>query len=107
LLRERLTAAFLTRTREEWAQLFAGLDACVAPVLTMTEAAAHPHNAARGTFVEVGGVLQPAPAPRFDRTPAGAPSPPVGAGAHTGEMLARFGFTEAEAAVLRSAGVLG
>jgi alpha-methylacyl-CoA racemase len=106
-LRERFGAAFLTRTREEWTEVFSGLDACVAPVLSMAEAAGHPHNAARRTFVEVGGVLQPAPAPRFERTPAGDPAPPVSAGAHTAEVLARFGFTDAEAAALRSSGVVG
>ena len=106
-LRERLAAASRTRTREEWEQVFAGIDGCVAPVLTMGEAARHPHNQARGTFVEVGGVVQPAPAPRFDRTPAGMPTPPVAAGAHTDELLARFGFAGEEVAALRSSGAVG
>jgi glucosamine--fructose-6-phosphate aminotransferase (isomerizing) len=76
--------------------VFSGLDACVAPVLNLGEAPGHPHNRQRGTFVEVGGVTQPAPAPRFGRTPAGTPAPPVLAGAHTDELLARFGFDAAE-----------
>ena len=74
-LRRRFTERFATRGRDEWAAVFAGLDACVSPVLTPAEAPAHPHNRARGTFVEVGGLPQPAPAPRFDRTPAAAPRP--------------------------------
>lgn len=69
-LRAALAAAFATRTRDEWAAVFDGTDACVAPVLSMAEAPAHPHLAARGTFVSVDGVVQPAPAPRFSVTPA-------------------------------------
>ena len=76
-LRERLAAAFATRTRDEWAAHFAGTDACVAPVLSPAEAPAHPHNRARETFVRVGGVPQPAPAPRFGRTPPPVPAPPA------------------------------
>src|ERR1700741_1234159 len=64
-LREAFTARFATRTQAEWAKVFEGSDACVAPVLPMKEAAAHPHLAARGTYVEVDGIMQPAPAPRF------------------------------------------
>jgi alpha-methylacyl-CoA racemase len=78
VLRERFAAVFATRTRDEWAAVFAGADACVAPVLTPAEAPDHPHNRARGTFVEVGGVVQPAPAPRFGRTPPTVPEPVTG-----------------------------
>jgi alpha-methylacyl-CoA racemase len=67
-LHAKLEALFLTKTREEWSRLFEGTDACFAPVLTLAEAPAHPHLAARGTFVSVDGVVQPAPAPRFSRT---------------------------------------
>lgn len=74
-LRRRFAERFGSRTRDEWTAVFADLDACVAPVLAPTEAHRHPHNAARGTFVEVGGQVQPAPAPRFDRTPAPPPRP--------------------------------
>ena len=74
-LRERFAAVVATRTRDEWAALADGTDACIAPVLTMSEAPAHPHLSARDTFVEVDGLLQAAPAPRFSRTPAGAPGP--------------------------------
>ncbi|MFC7274862.1 CaiB/BaiF CoA transferase family protein [Paractinoplanes rhizophilus] len=76
-LRARFAEVFATRTRDEWAAVFAGTDACVAPVLSPTEAPAHPHNRARKTFVEVDGLAQPAPAPRFGRTPAGPPSAPT------------------------------
>ncbi|MFL6606456.1 MAG: CaiB/BaiF CoA transferase family protein [Steroidobacteraceae bacterium] len=72
-----LAAKFRTRTRDEWAQLFASTDACVAPVLRWDEAARHPHLAARGTFVEVDGIVQPAPAPRFSRTKPQLPDPPA------------------------------
>ena len=68
-LKERMAALFRTRTRDEWTEFFAGHDVCFAPVLTMNEARAHPHNVARETFVEVDGAPQPAPAPRFSRTP--------------------------------------
>jgi alpha-methylacyl-CoA racemase len=106
VLRQRLREAFLRRTRDEWEAIFSGLDACVAPVLAMGEAVGHPHNAARGTFLEVGGVIQPGPAPRFERTPAGRPTPPVRAGEHTGEVLARFGFAPEEVAALKAAGAV-
>jgi alpha-methylacyl-CoA racemase len=77
-LERRLEAAFAEKTREEWEAHFAGRDACVTPVLTFTEATRHPHNRARGTFVEVEGIVQPAPAPRFSRTPSAVRSGPTG-----------------------------
>ncbi|WP_229069928.1 CaiB/BaiF CoA-transferase family protein [Actinoplanes sp. DH11] len=73
-LRRIFTERFATRTRDAWAAVFAGLDACVSPVLSPAEAPDHPHNRARGTFVEVNGLRQPAPAPRFGRTPASTPA---------------------------------
>jgi crotonobetainyl-CoA:carnitine CoA-transferase CaiB-like acyl-CoA transferase len=73
---ERLGALFKTRTREEWCRLLEGTDACFAPVLTTDEATRHPHNRARGTYVEVDGIIQPAPAPRFSRTILDLPIPP-------------------------------
>ena len=76
-VRERFAAAFRARPRDDWTALFDGTDACVAPVLSPWEAHEHPHNAARGVFVEVDGLRQPAPAPRLDRTPAAVPSPPA------------------------------
>jgi alpha-methylacyl-CoA racemase len=106
-LRERLAAAFRTRTRDEWEEVFGRMDACVAPVLTMKEATHHPHNLARGTFVQVGGITQPGPAPRFGRTPAAVPAPAAVPGEHTARVLADFGFTEEEVAGLQAALVVG
>jgi alpha-methylacyl-CoA racemase len=102
LLRERLAALFRTRTREEWCELLAGTDACVAPVLALGEAPAHPHNRARGTFVEVGGVTQPAPAPRFSRTPCDPPTPAASPGEHTDQALADWGLPPDRIARLRA-----
>jgi alpha-methylacyl-CoA racemase len=107
VLRERLAGLFRTRTRDQWCELLAGTDACVAPVLGLGEAPAHPHNRARSTFIEVGGVTQPAPAPRFSRTPPGPPSPPAPPGAHTDQALADWGVDPGELARLRAAGAIG
>ncbi len=106
-LRARLTEAFKRRTQAEWAAVFAGSDACVAPVLTPGEAPGHPHNAARGTFTTVGGVVQPAPAPRFGRTPAGQPAPQAEPGSDTAAVLAETGLTPKEIAALRDRGAAG
>ena len=86
-LRRALADAFRTRTRDEWSKLFSEGDACVAPVLSLTEAATHPHLAARRTFVDVAGMTQPAPAPRFSRTSPEDPEPAVAPGANTREIL--------------------
>ncbi|GAB2745256.1 CaiB/BaiF CoA-transferase family protein [Salinifilum aidingensis] len=85
-IRRAFGDVFRTRTREEWEEVFAGSDACVAPVLSMTEAAEHPHVAARAVLPEAGGVRQPAAAPRFSRTPAEPPREPPRAGAHAAEV---------------------
>jgi len=105
-LRSLLERAFLTRARAEWEEIFAGEDACVSPVLSLAEAAAHPHNIERGTFVEVGGLVQPAPAPRFSRSPAATPAPPPHPGRHTGEVLAELGFDPSEVDRLRGSGTV-
>jgi alpha-methylacyl-CoA racemase len=81
--------------------VFDGSDACVTPVLSMADAPAHPHNVARGTFIEVGGVRQPAPAPRFSRTPAAVPDPPPVPGSDTEAVLTSLGYSPAEIAGLR------
>jgi alpha-methylacyl-CoA racemase len=86
-LRAAISHAFAARTRDAWAAVFEGTDACVAPVLSLTEAATHPHLAARGTFIEVDGVTQPAPAPRFSRTIPQHPTPPPPVGADTLDVL--------------------
>ena len=106
-LRRAMADAFQTRTRDEWAALFAGEDACAAPVLTPQEAPRHPQLRERATFVEVGGVTQPAPAPRFSRTPLPVPAPPRHPGADTGIVLDGFGFSEAEVEALRGSGTVG
>jgi alpha-methylacyl-CoA racemase len=95
-LKQRVAEIFRSRTRAEWLEIFDGTDACVTPVLTIGEAPAHPHNRARGTFVKVGGVMEPAPAPRFSRTPAPAPTPPPRPGAHDTGILLRWGLTQVE-----------
>jgi alpha-methylacyl-CoA racemase len=77
-IHDRFTAAFLSRPRDEWVEHFAGTEACVSPVLTFEEARSNEHIRARGVLVEVGGVVQPAPAPRFSRTPSDPPTPPTG-----------------------------
>ena len=89
-LRQRIADAFATRTRDEWTETFVGSDACVAPVLGLGDATRHPHLTARGTFVDHHGVVQPAPAPRFARTPATLDRPPPAAGQHTDEVLAEW-----------------
>ncbi|MBA3604467.1 MAG: CoA transferase [Acidimicrobiia bacterium] len=90
-LKARLGELFRTKTRDEWCALMEHTDVCFAPVLTMSEAYEHPHNVARRTFVEIDGVRQPAPAPRFSRTEAGVERPPAHAGQHTREVLAEWG----------------
>ena len=104
-LRRRLAAAFATRTRDEWAEVFEGLDACVAPVLHLGEAAQHPHVQARGLVVERDGVPQPAPAPRFSRTPAALHRGPSRPGQDTREALQSWGFSEQEVQQLVAEGV--
>lgn len=86
-MRERIAAAFAARTQKEWTEIFADGDGCVAPVHTMREAAADPHLATRATYVELDGVVQPAPAPRFSRTPAEVTLPPAAPGEHTSDVL--------------------
>ena len=102
----QLAELFATRTREEWMAVFADTDACVAPVLDLDEAPDHPHNRARGTFVEAFGQTQPAPAPRLSRTPGSVHSPPPGPGEHTEEVLATLGYDTEDRAALRTAGAV-
>jgi alpha-methylacyl-CoA racemase len=106
VLRDRFTEVFAQRTRDEWAEVFAGTDACVAPVLSPAEAAAHPHNAAREVFAEVGGVSQPQPAPRFARTQAGRPQPPVRPGVDTDAVLGELGLGASDIGALRASGIV-
>jgi alpha-methylacyl-CoA racemase len=105
-LTRRVAEIFRSRTRVEWLQIFLGTDACVTPVLSLGEAPAHPHNRARATFVEVGGIVEPAPAPRFSRTPSPDPSPPPGPGVHAIQELVRWGPTRAQVDLLVDDGVV-
>ena len=100
-MKEKLAAIIRGNTREHWCALFKGSDACVAPVLSLDEAAAHPHNRARQAFMEVAGTLQPAPAPRFSRNRAAAPRPQQRVGADTDAVLAEFGFSTNEIEALK------
>lgn len=94
-LKERLAEVFATRTRAEWCEVMEGTDVCFAPVLTMSQAAEHPHNVARGTFVDYAGVTQPAPAPRFDRSRAEIQTPPAHPGQHSRQVLIDWGLDPA------------
>lgn len=95
-LREAIAARFRERTQQEWTGVFEGTDACVSPVLPLTEASRHPHLAARHTYVDRGGVVQPAPAPRFSRTPAALGSPPSLPGQHSREALQAWGVEDVD-----------
>jgi alpha-methylacyl-CoA racemase len=101
-LRARVAERIRTRSRDDWAALLEGSDACAAPVLSLAEAACHPHNLARGNFVEVAGRLQPAPAPRLSRTPARQPQAGPAPGEQTEALLHELGFTAAQIAQLRA-----
>lgn len=105
-LKERIAAIIRTRTRDEWVEVMRGHEVCFAPVLTMSEARAHPHNRARGTFVEVAGVEQPGPAPRFDRTSPGAPRQPLPSGHDADAALQDWGLAPDDIGALRRSGVL-
>ena len=95
------------RMADEWAAMLEGTDACVAPVLSLSEAHAHPHNRARGTFLEKEGILQPAPAPRFSRTPPEISRPASAPGADTDDVLGAWGLDATEIGKLREAGAVG
>jgi alpha-methylacyl-CoA racemase len=105
-LKDLFAKIFRTRTRAEWTEAFDGTDACVTPVLSITEAAGHPHNVARGTYRRAFGVTQPAPAPRFDRTPARIAGPPPLPGAHSHEVLVEWGLSPSEVEALVADGVV-
>jgi alpha-methylacyl-CoA racemase len=101
-----LAAIFATRTRDEWERVFQGADACVAPVLDFGEATAHAHAVARNSFVEVAGVRQPAPAPRFSRTSPAMPRPAPRIGEQTDAILSELGFAREEIKKLRARNVI-
>ncbi len=105
-MKERFAALFATKTRKEWELIFEGSDACAAPVLSPVEAPDHPHMKARGTFTEVAGVIQPAPAPRFEGTPGAIRCPPPNPGQGGDEALADWGLEPSEVAGLRGSGAI-
>lgn len=105
-LKRRLADVIRTRSRDQWCELMEGTDVCFAPVLDLDEAPRHPHNRARETFVDLRGVTQPAPAPRFSRTPGRIAGPPPRVGEHSAEVLVDWGFSSAEVEGLRAAGVI-
>jgi alpha-methylacyl-CoA racemase len=105
-LKARIATLIRTRTSAEWVEFFAGQEVCFAPVLSMSQARAHAHNIERRTFVDVDGAPQPAPAPRFSRTPSAVPRGPVAAGANTDAALAEWGFTSAEITALKAGGAI-
>jgi alpha-methylacyl-CoA racemase len=105
-LRNKLAAVIKQRTRDAWCAVLVGTDACVAPVLSMSEAPDHPHNRARGTFIDVAGVSQAAPVPRFSRSQPAAPRAPSPAGSDTRGVLRAAGFSESQIQALFESGAL-
>ncbi|MDZ7783496.1 MAG: CaiB/BaiF CoA-transferase family protein [Halioglobus sp.] len=105
-MKDRMAEIVRRKTRDEWDEIFAGTDACYAPVLSMDEVRHHPHHRARGTFIDDGDVWQPAPAPRFSRTPAAPPRAAAGIGEHTAEVLKEFGFSDEQIRARLEDGVL-
>jgi alpha-methylacyl-CoA racemase len=95
-MRAKLTALFRSRTQSQWCALFEGSDACIAPVLSLSDAPSYEHNQDRGAFVLVGGLLQPAPAPRYSHTPTAKPAPPPGMGRDSRAILHSLGYEAAQ-----------
>jgi alpha-methylacyl-CoA racemase len=105
-LKERISAIFKTRTRDEWCEIMDATDVCFAPVLTLAEAPEHPHNQHREVFTELSGVIQPNPSPRFSRTEATIQSPPAHPGQHTDEVLRSVGYDADDVVKLRDTGAV-
>ncbi|MBU2648651.1 CoA transferase [bacterium] len=106
-MHQKFEAIFRTKTRDEWCETFEGTDVCFSPVLSASEAPAHPHNKERGSFITIDGVVQPGPAPRFSRTPASIPAGPPQFGEDTETGLAAWGFTTAEIEAMQERGSIG
>jgi alpha-methylacyl-CoA racemase len=105
-MKARFAAIFASKTRAEWEAIFDGTDACAAPVLTSAEAHLHPHNQHRGTFIEINGVVQPAPSPRFEGTPGSIRRPPPNPGQYGDEALGDWGLDVGEITKLRESGAI-
>ena len=105
-MKERLSGLFKTKTRDEWCEIMEGSDICFAPILSLTEVHEHPQNKARESFIEIEGVMQPAPAPKFSRTEAEIQGPPPRRGEHTKAALSDWGLAPAEIAALEEAGAI-
>jgi alpha-methylacyl-CoA racemase len=105
-LKGKVAVLIRTRSRDEWCRMVGDSDACVAPVLSLSEAPEHPYHRERGTFVDVAGVRQAAPAPRFSRTPGSIQGPPAGIGEHSDEVLTEWGFETSELRALKASGVI-
>lgn len=106
-MRDRFATLFKQKTRDEWCAIMEGTDICFAPVLSFSEAADHPHNKARGSFVTIDGIVQPGPAPRFSRTPSSVKGGPPAFGAHTETTLRAWGFNSAELEALAAENAIG
>jgi|TARA_Y100000590_G_scaffold455618_1_gene604622 alpha-methylacyl-CoA racemase len=107
ILKEKIAEKIQTKTRDEWISIMEGTDVCFAPVLSLEEAPSHPHNLARENFVKVDGITQPAPAPRFSRTPGRVHTPPAKPGEHTEEVLEEWGFDKEKISSLKESAVVG
>jgi alpha-methylacyl-CoA racemase len=105
-MKAKVAAVLRTRSRDEWLAVFRGTDACVTPVLSLADAPSYEHNAARGTFVDVGGIVEPAPVPHFSRTAAGVPTPAPTPGEHDLPRLTAWGIPGADVEALVAAGVV-
>jgi alpha-methylacyl-CoA racemase len=105
-LKEKIARVMKTKTRSEWDKLMEGTDVCYAPVLSLTEAPNHPHNKARGSFVEIDGVVQPGAAPKFSRTKVEVQGPPPTSGQHNEQILSEFGFSGGDIAALKTSGAI-
>jgi len=106
-MQQRFAAIFKTKTRDEWCEILGPTDACFAPVLSLSEAPYHPHNKARGVFIEIDGVIQPAPGPHFSRTKPSVPKSGPKPGTNTVDALVAWGFTKADVEVLVKEGAVG
>ena len=105
-LKVKVANIFKTKTRDEWCETMEHTDLCFAPVLNWSEAPNHPHNVSRSTFIDIDGIIQPAPAPRFSGTPVAVPAPPPHAGQNTDDTLTSFGFSADEVSALRDSGAI-